>query len=264
MDRNRARILIVDDDPAMVRTTTMILERMRYEVETASSGERALEAVRRQPFDVIFMDIRMPTMDGVETHRKIREIRPEASVVMITGYALEDLVQQALNDGARDVLHKPLDFDKVLDVIHRSQENGDEALVLVVDDDPAVRAALRDVLTKQGYRVASARTGEEAVDAARETHHDIILIDMKLPTINGLETYLRIRDHNPEAVAVMMTGYREEMAELVEAALDQHAYACLQKPFDLEALVGLVEEILEPRSREAGEQRSGGREGRGS
>ncbi len=248
---DKARILIVDDDPAMVRTTSMILDRKGYGVETASSGEEALEAVREAPFDVIFMDIRMPVMDGVETHRKVKAIRPDAAVVMMTAYAVEDLVQEAIQDGAYGILYKPLDFEKVMDLIESAREKREGALILVVDDDPGTRKAVQDVLTNECYRVATAHDGEEAVEAARERQHDIIFIDMKLPTINGLETYLTIREVNPEAVTVMMTGYGEEMDELVELALDENAYACLQKPFDVWGLLDLVEEILERGSGEA-------------
>jgi DNA-binding NtrC family response regulator len=66
---------------------------------------------------------------------------------------------------------------------------------------------------------------------------------MKLPTINGLETYLAIREINPQAVAIMMTAYRQEMVDLVEAALQNHAYTCLYKPLAMEELLRLVDEI---------------------
>ncbi len=251
MDTDRARILIVDDDEAMVRTTSMILERKGYDVDTASSGEEALDAVREEPYDIIFMDIRMPVMDGVETHRKLKEIRPDAAVMMMTAYAVEDLVKEAIQDGACGILYKPLDFEKVMDIIQRAQEKREGALILVVDDDRGMCKALREVLTEKCYPVATAFDGEQAVEAARERQYDIIFIDMKLPTINGLETYLAIREVDPEVVAVMMTAYGEQMEELVEAALDRNAYACLQKPFDVEELLSLVEEILERRGRRA-------------
>ena len=97
-----------------------------------------------------------------------------------------------------------------------------------------------------------AHTGEEAISLAHEKKYDIIFIDMKLPTINGLETYLTIKEINPKAVTIMMTGYREEMADLVEKAMKNSAYACLYKPIDMEKLLGLVSDIRE-RKQKAGE-----------
>ena len=114
----------------------------------------------------------------------------------------------------------------------------------MIDDDPGTCSTLKSVLTKKRYKVGIAYTGEEAIALARETAHDIILIDMKLPAINGLETYLAIKEVNPEAVAIMMTAYRQEMADLVEEAIRNHAYTCLYKPLDMEELLSLVEEVL--------------------
>jgi len=73
--------------------------------------------------------------------------------------------------------------------------------------------------------------------------YDIIFIDMRLPTINGLETYLTIRHIDPRAVVIIMTAYRQETVELVNQALRNHAYSCLYKPFDIEELLRLVDEI---------------------
>jgi len=243
MTNGKASILIVDDDDGMARTTAMILRRKGYAVSTAESGSDALELVQQKPFDIIFLDIKMPLMDGVETHQRIKGVRPEAVVVMMTGYAVEDLIQQALHDGAWDILYKPLDFDRVVEIIENARTTRDSALILIVDDDPATCATLKSILAHKGYEVRTAQTGQEAIEATDQTRYDILFIDVKLPAINGLETYLRIRKNDSEAVVVMMTAYREEVEDLVQQALQNHAYACLYKPFDGEELVALVDRI---------------------
>ena len=239
---DRPRILIVDDDRGTARTTALILDRKGYAVETAASGPEAIDRVEEEPFDVILLDIRMPVMNGVETHRRIKEIHPDALVVMMTAYAVEDLVQQALDDGAYGVLYKPLDVDRLIEIVKQAKSSNNGALVMVVDDNPAICGALRQALAEDGYAAAVAQTGEEALTIARERPHDIVFIDLKLPTINGLETYLSIREINPEAVAVIMTAYLEELDDLVEEAMERDAYALLRKPFDIEDVLALVEE----------------------
>ncbi len=84
---------------------------------------------------------------------------------------------------------------------------------------------------------------------AKEAVYDVIFIDMKLPTINGLETYLRIKEINPKVVAIMITAYRQEVTDLVEEALKNDAYTCLYKPFDMSKLLKLVDEIWEKKQR---------------
>jgi two-component system response regulator HydG len=239
----KASILIVDDNASLCRTLSLVLGRQGYAVNTAKDGLEALDRVQESPFDMIFMDIKMPLMDGVETYRRIKKIRPEAVVMMMTAYAVEDLVQQALEEGAYGIVYKPLDIGKVVTVIEEARESQEGALVLVVDDDPGTCITLKNILIKKGYQVGIAYTGEEAITMAQERAYDIIFIDMKLPTITGLETYLSIRKINPEVVAIMMTGYRQEMSDLVEEALRSDVYTCLYKPLEIEEVLKLVNEI---------------------
>jgi DNA-binding NtrC family response regulator len=91
--------------------------------------------------------------------------------------------------------------------------------------------------------VGIAHKGEEAIEMAKNKVYKVILIDMKLPTINGLETYFAIKEVNPEAIAIMMTGYRQEMEDLVDTALKNSAYTCLYKPIDMSELIKLVDEL---------------------
>jgi DNA-binding NtrC family response regulator len=247
----KAGILIVDDNTSLCQTMSFILGRKGYNVTTAKDGLEALARVKEKPFNMVFMDIKMPLMGGVETYKRIKKVRPEAVVVMMTAYAVEDLVQEALQEGAYDIIYKPLDIEKVLALIERAKNNNQGALIMVVDDDPGACATLKNILSKRGYKVCTTHTGEEVIAKARKKDYDIIFIGVKLPTINGLETYLAIKEINPEAVVIMMTAYRQEVAELVEEALDNNAYTCLYKPLDMEELVRLVDEIRE-RQQKAG------------
>ena len=114
---NKASILIVDDNISLGKTLSFILRRNGYTVISAVDGPQAIEKTREMPFDMIFMDVKMPLMDGVETYRRIKEIRPEAVVTMMTAYAVNDLIKEALQEGAYGVIYKPLDMEKVVALI---------------------------------------------------------------------------------------------------------------------------------------------------
>ena len=215
----KTNILIVDDNANQRKTMSLILRHKGYAVATANDGPEAIERVRQSPFDMIFMDIKMPVMNGVDTYRRIKEIRPEAVVMMMTAYAVEDLVQQALEEGAYGIVYKPLDIEWAITIVEEAKQTQTGAFILVVDDDPGTCITLRNVLARKGHEVGIARSGEEAIAIAQQKAYDIIFIDMKLPVLNGLETYLAIREINPKAVAIMMTAYRQEMASLVEEAV---------------------------------------------
>lgn len=222
-----------------------ILRRTGYDVDTAVNGPEAIEMVKDKPFEMIFMDIKMPLMNGVETYKKVKKIRPNAIVVMMTAYAVEDLVQEALEEGAAGIIYKPMDIDKVIDLIKESREIKKGAFILVVDDDPGTCVSLKNILTKKSFTVGIAHSGEEAINIVREKVYDVIFIDMKLPVMNGLETYLAIKEINPEAVAIMITAYHQEMEDLVETAINNDAYTCLYKPLDMAEVLKLIEGILE-------------------
>ncbi|MFQ6125652.1 MAG: response regulator [Candidatus Heimdallarchaeota archaeon] len=241
----KASILIVDDNASLRKTMAFVLRHKSYVVSTAEDGPEAIARVEKHPFDIIFLDIKMPLMNGVEIYKRIKTIRPDAIVIMMTAYAMEDLVQEALQEGAFGIVYKPLDIERVVTLIEKALEEKRGALILVVDDNPETCLTLKNILTKRNYKVGIAHTGEEAIAIAQEKVFNIIFIDMKLPTINGLETFLALKEIQPEAVVIMMTAYRQEMDDLVQEALNNHAYTCLYKPLDMAKLLRLVVEIWE-------------------
>ena len=249
------KILIVDDDKEFCTSMADILEAKGYAVESENSGKAAIAKVKEKSFDVILMDIKMPAMNGVETFKQIKKISPKTAVIMVTAYSLENLIKEALAEGAFGVLHKPLDIDKLIEQIELAKERG--MLILVTDDDPNTRETFKDVLEAKGYTVSTAATGEEAIEQSRERPDDILFIDMKLPALNGLETYLAIKEINPRAIAVIITGYYEGMKDLVDKALEKGAYTYLTKPLDMNKVLELIEEISKKISAKGGSASGG-------
>ena len=223
---------------------SLVLKRKGYEVSIANDGFEAIDTVKEEFFDIIFMDIKMPVLNGVETYKKIKEIKEKIIIIMMTAYAVEDLIQDALKEGAYGVIYKPLDFEKILSLIEESKDTKQGGLILIVDDDPGTCKTLENVLTKKGYDVVISNTGEDAITKAKEKIFDIIFIDMKLPTLNGLETYLELKKINPKLIAIVITAYHQEMDDLVQEAMNNSAYTCLTKPINIEDMLVLINEIL--------------------
>ncbi len=242
---NRAmRILVVDDDADFRENLLDILEAHGYAAVAAEDGFKALDLIKRsEHFDVVLMDIKMPVMDGVETFRQIKEIDPDSAVIMVTAYSRDDLVKDALREGAYAIFNKPVEIEKLLGIVEEAGENG--MLIMVVDDDPHFAATLKEILTKHGYRVLVATSGEQALEVAQGNNVDLYLIDMKMPVMNGLETYLKLKEIRPSAVAVMITAFREEMRDLVDQAITSSAYTCLYKPVDMSQLLELLSAMQE-------------------
>lgn len=245
----KLRILVVDDNREFRQNLADILEMKGFEVVSAPDGFKAVEIIKQNGIDVVLMDVRMPGMDGVQTFKKIKEVAPSTPVIMVTAYAVKGLIREALRSGAYGSLKKPLDFDLLFEVIERALPDGE--LILVVDDDEKLCANMKDVLSAKGYRVSVAYDGGAALEKAKNNNFDVMLIDMKLPTLNGLETYLAIRDFRPKAVVIIITGYRQEMGNLVEQALSKSAYTMLEKPVDMDELVSLLQKIRQQKDKGA-------------
>jgi two-component system response regulator HydG len=241
------KILAVDDNEEFCQNVTDILGLRSYEVVSAYNGFKALELVRQDNFALVLMDVKMPVVDGVEIFKKLKEIAPDIPVIMVSAYTVEDLIIEALREGAFGFLKKPLDFEKLFGLIEYATGKG--VMILVADDDKALCANLKDALSDKGYRVSIAYDGETAVQASRENNFDIMLIDMKMPVLNGLETYLVIRDIRPDVVAIIITGYRQEVGDLVQHALQESVYTCLEKPIDMENLLSLLKQIKEQKDK---------------
>ena len=236
----KTKVLIVDDDVNFCNTLAKVLAKRGYETTCSNSGARAMEIVKEKPMDIVLMDIKMPVMNGVETYKKLKIIRPGIRVILMTAFSVEDLIKDAVSEGVYAVVHKPFDIDTVMSMIEKSK-NG--ALIAIVDDNPNICSTMKNVLEKKGYSVSACSTGEEAIALAKDRAHDIYCIDMKLPVLNGLETYLEIKKINPLAIVIMMTAHRQEMDELIKQAIKNGAYTCLYKPFDMNEAIKIIDEI---------------------
>jgi len=130
MNKNEAKILIVDDEPIVRESLKGWFEEDGYFVETAENAVEALKKLNDTRWDIYFLDIKMPGMDGMELHRRIRKIDAEAIVIIITAYASVDTAIQALKEGAFDYITKPFDPDSLSHIVrnavkqrHLSMEN---------------------------------------------------------------------------------------------------------------------------------------------
>jgi DNA-binding NtrC family response regulator len=117
--------------------------------------------------------------------------------------------------------------------------------ILVVDDLKSIRLTLGRILEDEGYNVVLAENGYQAIEAARQTSFALIFMDIKMPGINGVQTFREIKKINPKAAVIMMTAYSVE--ELVKEALDEGAYAVVYKPFDVEKIVSITKLALSRR-----------------
>ncbi len=239
MTHDPLRILVVDDDPSMAKTLTDIFRVTGHQAEMARSGPEALEKVRHGSFDCVLSDIKMPGIDGVELYRAIKALRPDLPLVLMTAYSEDSRVKEGLEEGALAALTKPLNVSSLLNFFSYLRR---EQSVVIVDDDPAFCRTLGDLLLLQGFSVTRISDPNEVLDRL-ETNSGVLLLGMKLNGINGLGLLRSIKMEHPGQVVILVTGYRQEMATSIEAALEIGAYTCLYKPLEIDKLLQSLAEI---------------------
>jgi len=239
------KIFIVDDNQDFAESLADILRLDGHQVELAFDGESAIEKFHQQPFDITFMDVKLPGMNGLESFLELRKINPQAKVVMMTGYSVEQLLNQAIENGALGVLHKPLDMSKLLTLLDKVKPNG---IILVADDDQDFIDSLRSVLITHGYKVVVAHTGQEAVDLVLANNIVILILDLKLPVLSGLEVYLTLKKHNRVLPTIIVTGYAVEEAGHINTLRAMSVASCLIKPFDPQKLLEIIRTIEHERN----------------
>jgi CheY-like chemotaxis protein len=242
--RGNARILVVDDDRDICCNLSDILTDLGYSVDLAHDGPSALALVRQQPYDVALLDLKMPGMNGLALYREVKKQRASTVALLVTAYAGQAIADEALSAGAWKVVPKPVDFPVLLGLL---DEALGQPLVLVVDDDRDLCANLWDLLRERGFRVGIAHDCRAAADTLRELAFKVVLIDMKIPDSDGDAVFRMVREASPQARTILITGYRSETDQLVAQVLSEGADAVCYKPFDVPALLEVLERLAETR-----------------
>lgn len=242
MSKTDPRILLVDDDVDICHNLADILSDLDYHVDYAHDGPSALELVRRNSYDVALLDLKMPGMDGLTLYREIKKLRAGTVAVIVTAYASSSTAEAALAAGAVQILAKPVNLDLLLNLLAEAMGR---SLLLIVDDDRDLCANLWDLLRDRGYRVSLAHDELEAIEQIRQETFDAVLIDLKLPEGDSERVYREVREANPEARTVLITGYPAELNPAVSNALTEGADAICYKPFEVPALLRVLGDLTQ-------------------
>jgi CheY-like chemotaxis protein len=180
----RARILVIDDDPAARDLLRRTLEREGYAVTLASSGEEGLRLARSTPSPAaITLDVIMPGMDGWQVLAALKDDPDTASIPVIV-LTMLDNTNIGFTLGATGFMTKPVDRDR-LGALLREQIGGGGSHVLLVDDDPETREMVRRQLEGAGWSVEEAEDGRAALAKISARRPAVILLDLMMPVVDG-------------------------------------------------------------------------------
>ena len=235
-----ARILIVDDEARIRELLREALSKVGYEVVTVPTAEQSLELIFQEPFDLLLLDVRLSGESGISILKKVREYQKEVPVVIYSGALTPELEKEAREAGANEVLSKDIDILRLVaqigkivkakDRIFKSPIERGERSLLVVDDEEGIRRVLKEFFNRKGYKVFEAGNGEEALRLIHKEKVSVVLLDMKMPGMDGLEALKRLLEIDPKLGVVMSTAVQDD--DKVKKALELGAYSYVLKPFD--------------------------------
>ncbi|MDP2963086.1 MAG: response regulator [Sulfurimicrobium sp.] len=275
-DLNRLKVLVVDDVDSARQVLEAMLIPFSCRVTCVDSGQAALAALERapedDPYQLVLMDWNMPGLDGLETSRLIKthpRLAAIPTVIMVTAYGREMVMEQASNIGLDGFLIKPVTpsmlVDSIVGVFHTSSDPGGNtadawgikllhdilnAHVLLVEDNEINRQLAQELLLQAGLAVTLAHNGQEAIELLERENFDAVLMDIHMPVMGGFEATRVIRD-NPRHAALpiiamtanAMTGDREKC---LLAGMNDH----IAKPIDPELLFAALTTWISPGQRD--------------
>ncbi|MCU1262661.1 MAG: domain S-box [Bryobacterales bacterium] len=222
-----ATVLVIDDDPSVHELLRRSLARSGYRVEGALNGEEGLRMARRLHPDAITLDVMMPGMDGWTVLSRLKSDSDLAHipVIMLT---IVDEKNRGYSLGAADYVTKPIERERLAQVLMRYRHTTPNE-ALVVEDDPTSREMIRRMLENDGWKVAEAANGREALDQVQRHAPGVILLDLMMPEMDGFEFIHQLRQKDEWKLIPIIVVTAKDLTPEERVELNGHVSRVLQK-----------------------------------
>ncbi|MEO6330459.1 MAG: response regulator [Ginsengibacter sp.] len=251
-------ILIVDDNLTSRNVLKSQLEQWKLMPVLADTGKQALESLTQISFDLVIVDLNMPEMDGIQLARKIKERYPKIPIILLNPLNDERHKKDAEIFGA--IINKPVRqhtlFDNILSQLrHKNKATAHENVthkmtaefsqlyplrILIAEDNPINQKWITKILTRLGYKYKMGNNGKEVLEIVSHEHYDLILMDVQMPEMDGLEATKMIRvclEIQPVIIAMTANVMQGDREDCMQAGMDDY----ISKPVELVQLVNMLE-----------------------
>lgn len=231
------RFLIVDDNRDLANGLSDMLQLEGHVTTVAATATAARTYFDKDRFDYVFLDMKLPDGNGLDLFYEFLEVDPGASIYVMTGFRLEQLLQQVVEDGAVGILRKPFSLDQVVDALRSAEPRG---IILVADDDPEFPDRLAGVLSESGHHAVVSRDSRNAVNMVNDNDTDVLILDLKLPVLYCVQVYLHLRKQGKEVPTIIITGHGTGAPGSVDQFRRMSVTSCLFKPFGPEEILSAI------------------------
>lgn len=255
------KILFVDDQAMYRRQYKQFAEQLGCKYDTAKNGQDAITKVNEaaEKFDFIVTDAYMPEMDGLTLCNKLQanEATKNIPVLIATSSASRGDVEKYKAAGGKAYLHKPVQLDILQGALlylienenkefftrfHMKKASLSEYKILVAEDNPVNMKVMTKMFDKMNVSFDKAHNGQEAVDLHQQNQYDVILMDMQMPVLDGVEATTEIRKTDTKTVIIALTA--NVMDEDRKRCFDAGMNAFLIKPVKGSQLSEVMENVL--------------------
>ncbi len=244
---NKSVILIIEDDNLIIKRLVKLLQMEGYETLTASSGEAGIRVIveKKNEIDLVLLDLRLNGINGFEVLQFIRHYPNPPCVIIITGFPSYKNLTDCMKYKVFDFVAKPIDYDYLLSrlkqgiKIHKERKRTvEQGNILIVDDEEFVLEKLKRPLEKENFNVFTAANGQRALKIYDNNRIDILLVDIRMPAMDGLTLIKEIHKRDKPVEILVMSGHGD-IDEALES-LKLGCYSFFKKPIDLPELIETI------------------------
>ena len=244
-------VLVIDDDPDARDLLKRMMTREGYRVVTAGSGEEGLRVARSLQPDAITLDVMMPGMDGwtVLARLKADAALAQIPVIIVT---IVDRREMGFALGASDYVTKPIDSDRLTQLLRKYRCQRPPCPILLVEDDLATRDMVRRTLEKSGWTVFEADNGRVALERVPEVKPQLIILDLMMPEMDGFEFLEELRRDESMANVPIIVVTAKDLSEQDRQRLNGRVKQVLQKgPYSREQLTREIRRVVSAAAKQA-------------
>lgn len=260
--------LVVDNNEDLCYSAADVLKEIGVNPECAFGGKEAVEMVKKrhergEDYQLVLIDWKMPEMDGLETTKEIRKhLGDEVPILIVSAYDWSDIKEEAIKAGAHGFISKPLFKSNLYLGLSRFVEGGDDAKdageekakdftgkrILIAEDNDLNWEIANELLSAAGFKLERAENGKvcvEKFEASQEGYYDVILMDIRMPVMNGYDAAVAIRaldrsDAKLPVIAMTADAFSEDIQHSLDCGMNAH----ISKPIDVNKLINELTKYL--------------------
>ena len=242
------KILVIEDNPVEIETIKTRLKQKQYEVLVAKNGEEGIRLAQEQHPDLIFMDMILPGMHGLEATIKLKQSpdTKDIPIVALTVMDSSEFVATCFKEGVSAFIKKPYNFNEIFEKTEKilGDSNPSQKRVMIIEHDPSVVTMITMILMRSGYQVIASGNGETSGVDILEEKPDVILWDNVGPGDGAFPFLNELTPDSETCIPIILLTDSSDQEEIQEKMSQLRAKSYIAKPFSSKELLHEVANVL--------------------